>query len=239
VLHLVRQVEPTADVLVVDDGSPDGTADAAEQVGKELGQIQVLRRTAKSGLGDAYKAGFRWGLDRGYDALLEMDADLSHDPAAIPTLLRFLEDHDLVIGSRYVPGGSVPKWGFHRRLISWAGNRYSSLALALDVHDMTSGFRAFRADIIRYIDLDAVEADGYGFQIEMAFLVSVAGGRIIETPIRFVDRREGQSKMSSAIALEALVLVTRLGLGRRLGKRPTPLRVQSEANAKAGNLRGQ
>ena len=218
VLRRVRKIEPSVDVLVVDDGSPDGTAGAAEGLAEELGQIHVLRRDAKTGLGDAYKAGFRWGLDQGYDALLEMDADLSHEPESIPTLLGLLEDHDLVIGSRYVPGGSVPKWGIHRRLISWAGNRYSSIVLGLGVHDLTSGFRAFRASTVRRLDLDSVEADGYGFQIEMAYLVSLAGGTIVETPIRFIDRREGESKMSAAIALEALILVTRFGAAKRLGK---------------------
>ncbi|HUE60664.1 MAG TPA: hypothetical protein VMO88_13880, partial [Acidimicrobiales bacterium] len=146
-----------------------------------------------------------------------------HDPASIPTLLDLLKSNDLVIGSRYVPGGSVPKWGIHRRLISWAGNRYSSIALGLDVHDMTSGFRAFRADILCRLDLDAVEADGYGFQIEMAYLVSLAGGRIAETPIRFVDRRQGESKMSTSIALEALVMVTKFGFARRRGRQPVPI----------------
>lgn len=221
VLRRVRKIEPPVDVLVVDDGSPDGTAGAAEGLAEELGRIHVLRRNAKTGLGDAYKAGFRWGLDQGYDALLEMDADLSHEPESIPALLGLLEDHDLVIGSRYVPGGSVPKWGIHRRLISWAGNRYSSIALGLDVHDLTSGFRAFRANTLRKLDLDSVEADGYGFQIEMAYLVSLAGGTIVETPIRFIDRREGESKMSAAIALEALVLVTRFAVAKRLGKQWT------------------
>lgn len=218
VLRRVRQAEPTLDILVVDDGSPDGTADLAEKLGQGLGQVEVLKRTSKMGLGDAYKAGFKWGLSKGYDTLLEMDADLSHEPEAIPTLLRLLEDNDLVIGSRYVPGGAVPRWGAHRRLISWAGNRYSTVMLGLDVRDMTSGFRAFRSDVLRRLDLDRVKADGYGFQIEMAYLVSLAGGRIVETPIRFVDRREGVSKMSVDIAIEALKLVTRFGVARRIGR---------------------
>ena len=208
------RVDAVADVLVVDDGSPDGTADAAEKAAETLGGITVLRRQQKAGLGDAYRAGFRWGLKRGYDALVEMDADLSHDPAAIPDLVALLADHDLAIGSRYVPGGSVPNWGLHRRLISWGGNRYSSFALGIGIRDLTSGFRAYRAEALRRIDLDSVRADGYGFQIEMAYLVSRSGGRVAETPIRFTDRTEGQSKMSAAIALEALVLVTRLGLAR-------------------------
>ena len=241
VLRRVREVDASVDVLVVDDGSPDGTAAVADDVASRLGQIEVLRRPAKTGLGDAYKAGFKWGLEREYEALLEMDADLSHDPASIPALLGLLEDHDLVIGSRYIPGGSVPRWGVHRRLISWAGNRYSSIALGLDVRDMTSGFRAFRADILRRLDLDAVRADGYGFQIEMAYLVALAGGSIVETPIRFLDRREGQSKMSAGIALEALVLVTRFGIHRRLQRQPATSRLTRPGldAAKAGGARSQ
>ena len=218
VLRRVRHAEPTLDILVVDDGSPDGTADLAEKLGQELGHVEVLKRTSKMGLGDAYKAGFKLGLSKGYDALLEMDADLSHEPEAIPTLLGLLQDNDLVIGSRYVPGGAVPRWGAHRRLISWAGNRYSTVMLGLDVRDMTSGFRAFRSDVLQRLDLHRVKADGYGFQIEMAYLVSLAGGRIVETPIRFVDRREGVSKMSVDIAIEALKLVTRFGVARRIGR---------------------
>lgn len=222
VLRRVRQAEPTLDVLVVDDGSPDGTAELAEKLAQELGQVEVLKRTSKMGLGDAYKAGFTWGLSKGYDALLEMDADLSHEPEAIPTLLGLLQENDLVIGSRYVPGGAVPRWGAHRRLISWAGNRYSAAMLGLDVRDMTSGFRAFRSDVLRRLDLDRVKADGYGFQIEMVYLVSLGGDRIVETPIRFVDRREGVSKMSVDIAIEALKLVTRFGVARRMGRPQRP-----------------
>lgn len=214
VLRRTRRAGGSPDVLVVDDGSPDGTADMADKAGESLGGISVLRRQRKVGLGDAYRAGFRWGLERGYEALVEMDADLSHDPAAIPELIALLGDHELAIGSRYVPGGSVPRWGLHRRLISSLGNKYSSLALGMRVHDLTSGFRAYRAEALRRIDLDAVRADGYGFQVEMAYLVNRSGGRIAETAIRFTDRTEGESKMSAAIAFEALLLVTRLGVAR-------------------------
>jgi dolichol-phosphate mannosyltransferase len=214
VLRRLRAVTSDVDVLVVDDGSPDGTADIAEQLDAELGGIAVLRRTEKRGLGDAYRAGFAWGVARGYGALIEMDADLSHDPAAVPALLAGLVEADLVIGSRYIPGGSIPAWAWHRRLLSRAGNRYSSIVLGLPVTDLTSGFRAYRADILGKVRLDAVSADGYGFQIEMAYRVSGAGGRIIEVPIRFVDRTEGQSKMSLRITLEALALVTTWGVER-------------------------
>lgn len=214
VLRRTRATSGSPDVLVVDDGSPDGTADVAEKAGESMGGISVLRRERKAGLGDAYRAGFRWGLERGYEALVEMDADLSHDPAAIPGLVALLDDHELAIGSRYVPGGSVPNWGVHRRLISWAGNKYSSFALGMDVRDLTSGFRAFRAEALWKIDLDSLRADGYGFQIEMAYLVRASGGRIAEAAICFTDRTEGESKMSMSIALEALQLVTRLGMAR-------------------------
>ncbi|HVA73420.1 MAG TPA: polyprenol monophosphomannose synthase [Acidimicrobiales bacterium] len=214
VLRRTREAGGSPDVLVVDDGSPDATAGVAEKAAESLGGVTVMRRNRKAGLGDAYRAGFRWGLDRGYEALVEMDADLSHDPAVIPDLVGLLADHDLAIGSRYVPGGTVPKWGAHRRLISWAGNRYSSFTLGVHVHDLTSGFRAFRAEALQRIDLDSVRADGYGFQIEMAYLVSSGGGKIAETPICFTDRTEGESKMSTSIALEALILVTKLGISR-------------------------
>jgi dolichol-phosphate mannosyltransferase len=214
VLQRLRAAAPDAEVLVVDDGSPDRTAELAQTAAAQLGAVTVLRRDAKRGLGDAYREGFGWGLDRGYEALIEMDADLSHDPAALPGLIAGLEEYDLVIGSRYVPGGSVANWGFHRRLLSWGGNRYSAFLLGVPVRDLTSGFRAYRADAVRAIDPTSVTAEGYGFQIEMAYRIAQADGRIHEVPIRFVDREHGQSKMSGSIALEALVLVTRWGLQR-------------------------
>jgi dolichol-phosphate mannosyltransferase len=214
VLRRTHDAVPTAEILVVDDGSPDGTADLAEKIGHELGGTSVLRRDRRLGLGDAYRAGFTWGLARGVEALVEMDADLSHDPAALSSLLEPLADHDLVIGSRYIPGGSIPAWSFHRRLLSQVGNRYSRFMLGLDVADLTSGYRAYRADFLRRIDLEAVRADGYGFQIEMAYRVAGAGGRVTEVPIRFVDREVGESKMSGRIIVEALLLVTRWGILR-------------------------
>lgn len=209
VLRKVRAAVPDADVLVVDDGSPDGTADLAAARGDELGQITVMRRTEKNGLGAAYRAGFAWGLEEGYEALVEMDSDLSHDPAALPSLLMALDlAADLVIGSRYVPGGSIPEWSWHRRALSRWGNRYAAGLLGLAVNDATAGFRAYRASMLRRIDLDAVVADGYGFQIEMTYQVVKLGGRIVEVPIAFVDRVRGTSKMSSRIVFEALGLVT-------------------------------
>jgi dolichol-phosphate mannosyltransferase len=214
VLRRTRASLGDAEILVVDDGSPDGTADLAEKLGHELGQVQVMRRDRRRGLGDAYRAGFHWGLDRGFDGFVEMDSDLSHDPGALSSIVSPLADHDLVIGSRYIPGGSVPNWAWRRRLLSKAGNIYSAWMLGLPVHDATSGYRAYRGDLLRSIDLDAVRADGYGFQIEMAYRASVVGGRITEVPIRFVDRELGESKMSSRIIVEALILVTQKGAAR-------------------------
>jgi len=215
VLDRVRQASPDLHVLVVDDASPDGTADVAEGQGAE-----VLRRTAKSGLGSAYRDGFRWGLDRGFDVLLEMDSDLSHDPADIPSLLGAIEfGADLAIGSRYVPGGSIPDWAWHRRQLSRWGNRYAAGVLGLAVNDSTAGFRAYRATVLRRIDLDRVRADGYGFQIEMTYEVVRLGGKVVEVPIAFGERVRGSSKMSGTIVVEALGLVTWWGLRDRVLRR--------------------
>ena len=214
VLRRTRAAVPDADVLVVDDGSPDGTADLAEKLGAELGRIDVMRRAAPKGLGDAYRSGFSWGLDHGADVLCEMDSDLSHDPDALPSLLAALEHADLVIGSRYVPGGSIPQWGLHRRILSRGGNVYSAIMLGTRVKDMTAGFRAYRASLLRTMELDTVKADGYGFQIEMTYRASRQGARIVEVPISFVERELGQSKMSSDIVVEAMKLVTLWGIRR-------------------------
>ncbi len=207
-------------MLVVDDSSPDGTAGIARTAGDDLGQIQVLVRPAKAGLGQAYRAGFRVGMERGYDVLVEMDSDLSHDPAALPELLNAVgSGADLAIGSRYVPGGTIPHWPWHRRALSRYGNRYAGGVLGLMVRDSTSGYRAYRAEMVAKIDLDSVSADGYGFQIEMAYRVAGLGGRIVEVPISFVDRVRGTSKMSSRIVVEALALVTWWGIRDRVLRR--------------------
>jgi dolichol-phosphate mannosyltransferase len=211
---------PHAHLLVIDDGSPDGTADLATTAGAALGdgRVTVLRRPAKSGLGSAYRDGFRWGIDRGHDALIEMDSDFQHDPAALPELLAALSaGADAVIGSRYVAGGSTPAaWPRHRLLLSRWANRYAGAMLGLGVRDATAGFRAYRADLLDRIDLDAVRADGYGFQVEMTYETRLAGGRIVEVPIRFGDRTLGTSKMSVRIVVEALVLVTVWGVRHRI-----------------------
>ena len=209
VLRRVRAAAPQVSVLVVDDGSPDGTADLAERVGEEVGQVRVLRRTEKAGLGSAYRAGFDDGLAAGHDVLIEMDADFSHDPADLPRLLAAVADGaDLAIGSRYVPGGQTPGWPVHRRAISVGGNLYVRMVLGLGVRDATAGFRAYRAELLRSIDFHTTAADGYAFQVEMAYRVRQVGGAITEIPISFSDRVRGTSKMSSRIVVEAMLLVT-------------------------------
>jgi dolichol-phosphate mannosyltransferase len=217
VLRRLRAAVPHADVLVVDDSSPDGTADVAKATAHELGGIDVCVRPGKAGLGSAYRAGFKEGQERGYEVLVEMDSDLSHDPAALPTLLRAVDDGaDLAVGSRYIPGGTIPRWTFVRRALSKWGNRYAAAALRLQVHDATSGYRAYRARALARLDLDKVRADGYGFQIEMTYLVARDGGRVVEVPIEFLDRSRGHSKMSTRIVIEALALVTWWGVRDRV-----------------------
>lgn len=217
VLGRVREATPESDVLVVDDGSPDGTGDLAEKWGAEHGGLQVLRRSEKSGLGSAYRAGFTLGLEQGYEILIEMDSDLQHDPAMLPALIHAVEDGaDLAIGSRYVPGGKVPGWKLSRRMISQAGNLYAGIVLGMHVRDATAGFRAYAGTALAQMDLRKIKADGYGFQIEMAYTVDTNGGRIVEVPITFGERSRGTSKMSSNIVFEALALVTWWGLRDRI-----------------------
>jgi dolichol-phosphate mannosyltransferase len=217
-LRRLRAVVPDADVLVVDDKSPDGTADLAERVGADLGQIDVLRRPEeKAGLGTAYRAGFTVGIERGYDVLVQMDADLSHDAAALPGLLAAVEGGaDLAIGSRYVPGGSVPHWPWLRRALSKWGNWYAGFVLGTPVNDATAGYRVYRADVLKAIDYASTRATGYGIQIELAYRVWRWGGSIVELPIVFADRVRGNSKMTWRIALEELGLVTWWGIRDRL-----------------------
>jgi dolichol-phosphate mannosyltransferase len=221
ILRATREHLPEADVLVVDDSSPDGTAEIVEKVAVALGAIEVLVRPTKNGLGTAYKAGFAWGLERGYEAFVEMDSDFSHDPADLPRLVGALTgDVEVVIGSRYVPGGTIPDWSFGRRLISRAGNEYARAMLGLGIADSTSGFRVYSARLLERIDFASVQASSYCFQIEMTYLARLARAEMRELPIRFVDRTEGTSKMSSATVAEALLLVSRWGLERLVRRAP-------------------
>lgn len=211
----LRAAVPTSDVLVVDDNSPDGTGALADELSAQDPQINVLHRTAKNGLGGAYIAGFRWGLARGYDLLVELDADGSHQPEQLPELLARIDEADLVIGSRWVPGGSVVNWPLHRVAISRAGSLYSRTMLGLKVRDITAGFRVFRRSVLEEIDLGSIESVGYGFQVDMTFRVAAMGKTIAEVPITFVERTQGVSKMSSNIVVEAMINVTRWGLDAR------------------------
>lgn len=218
-------------LLVVDDASADGTADAVEELAGGPNEVHVMRRAAKLGLGSAYVDGFRWALGHGYWAAVEMDADLSHDPGDVVRLLDALERSDLVVGSRYVRGGRIENWGLGRRLLSRAGNLYARAWLGFGVRDSTSGFRAYSAAFLRNEDLDAITAEGYAFQIEMTRRAALRGARIAEIPITFVERAAGRSKMSRRIVIEALVEVARWGVRdraaslrrRKLGRKPPHL----------------
>jgi dolichol-phosphate mannosyltransferase len=208
-LPAVRASVPAADVLVVDDSSPDGTGEIVETIAADLGQISLLRRPAKQGLGSAYRHGFEYALDHGYDVVVSMDVDLSHDPEVLPELLRLIEaGADAVIGSRYVPGGATVDWPLYRRVLSRWGNRYTSFVLRLQVRDCTSGYRAYRAAALKEIDPGTTTADGYAFLTELVRRLVRARLRVMETPIVFRDRRYGTSKMSGRIVAESMWLVT-------------------------------
>jgi len=208
---------PTAHVLVVDDGSPDGTGDIADELAKadSAGRVHVMHRTEKNGLGAAYVAGFNWGLERDYAVLVEMDADGSHAPEDLPRLLDALGDADLVIGSRWVPGGKVLNWPVQRQVLSRGANFYSRMALGAKVKDITAGFRAYRREALEKIRIDNVASQGYCFQIDLAWRTIEAGFTVVEVPITFTERERGQSKMSGDIIREALIRVTKWGLRRR------------------------
>jgi dolichol-phosphate mannosyltransferase len=208
--ELERIVPGEHRILVVDDGSPDGTGALADALVAELESVEVLHREAKDGLGHAYRAGFTHALTAGAELLIEMDADFSHDPRYLGPLLEAAADADLVLGSRYVPGGGVRDWGIVRRAISRGGGLYARAILRVDVHDLTGGFKCIRREVLEEIDLQTVRADGYVFQIEVTYRALVAGFRVVEVPIVFSDRKVGMSKMSPRIALEAMWLVPRL-----------------------------
>jgi len=212
----VRASNPAADVLIVDDNSPDGTGDLADKVAAADAQVTVLHRSAKAGLGAAYLAGFDWGVQRGYDVLVEMDADGSHLPEQLPRLLMALRGADLVLGSRWVDGGSVVNWPLRRKVLSRGGNLYTRALLGLPLRDATAGFRAFRRATLEGIELDSVASAGYCFQVDLARRTLQAGYRVVEVPITFVEREYGESKMSGAIVRESLVKVTQWGLRHRL-----------------------
>jgi dolichol-phosphate mannosyltransferase len=233
ILDRLRASVPTAHALVVDDDSPDGTAETAEKLAAADPRVHLLRRRRKDGLGPAYVAGFRWARANGYDVVVEMDADGSHAPEQLPALLAALDGADLVLGSRYVPGGAVADWPVHRLLLSRAGNRYTRWALRLPLSDATGGYRAARGELIDRLPFDDVASQGYCFQVDWAWRAVRAGARVREVPITFTERTFGRSKMSGSIVREALVRVTVWGLRDRLAdwlpsriRRPVPARTR-------------
>ena len=218
VVERLLDAAPYVHVLVADDNSPDGTGQVADELAAAdpAGRIDVMHRQGKQGLGAAYIAGFEWGLDRGYDVLVEMDADGSHPPERLPAMLEELHrGADLVIGSRYVPGGSVVNWPWQRHVISRGGNIYSRIMLGVGIKDITAGFRAYRSDAIAELDLASIESHGYCFQIDMTWRLLNNGRTVREVPITFTERTIGQSKMSESIFREAAVNVARWGLEKR------------------------
>ena len=218
VVGRLRAAVPAADVLIVDDGSPDGTGDLADGLAAHDPQVQVMHRPLKVGLGAAYVAGFRWGLERGYDVLVEMDADGSHQPEQLPDLLAALSSADLVLGSRWVPGGHVVNWPLSRQLLSRGGNTYVRMMLGFGVRDATGGFRAFRRATLEALTLEDVNSAGYCFQVDLAWRAVRRGFTVTEVPIGFVERELGTSKMSGAIVREALWRVTIWGLAHRFAQ---------------------
>ena len=238
-LRAARRALPEAHIYVCDDNSPDGTGAIAEATGAELGDVEVLHRASKEGLGAAYRHGFRHALDRGHERIIQMDVDFSHDPAVLPALeSAVIDGADVSVGSRYVPGGSTPDWSLHRRLLSRYGNEYARFVLRLKTRDSTAGFRCYRAGVLEHIEFETTRSNGYGFQIETGYRLSAANAEIVEIPIAFCDRTAGESKMSVRIMIETMLLVSWWGLclrlprltgsfrrtpfGRRLADRTTP-----------------
>jgi len=213
----LRAAVESADILIADDNSPDGTGVIADGLADKDSHIHVMHRTAKNGLGAAYLTGFRWGLERGYDALVEMDADGSHQPEQLPSLLEALTRADMVKGSRYVPGGSVVNWPKSRELLSRGGSLWTRLMIGVPVKDITGGFNAFRADTLRKV-MNKISSVGYNFQVDLTWQVVSAGMSVAEVPITFVERERGQSKMSGSIVIEALLKTTLWGVKYRAGQ---------------------
>lgn len=215
ILERLLSAVPHANALVVDDGSPDGTGDLADKLAAEDGRVHVLHRTAKEGLGAAYIAGFKWALAAEYDVIVEMDADGSHAPEQLPRLLAALGHADLVLGSRWVPGGAVVNWPKSREILSRGGNLYTRFALGIDLHDATGGYRAYRRIVLQTIELSGIASQGYCFQVDLAWRAVQAGFRVVEVPITFEERQRGESKMSGNIVREALLRVTEWGVAHR------------------------
>ncbi len=212
----VLKFNPDVEILIIDDGSPDGTGEIANRLALTHQAVSVLHRSEKAGLGRAYLAGFNWGLERGYELLVEMDADGSHRAQDLPKLLAASPSADLVIGSRWIIGGEVVNWPRHRRWISRIGNRYAGVSLRSEIKDLTAGFRAYRSSLLAQLPLTEIQAQGYGFQVEMAWRSELLGAKVVEVPIVFVERTRGTSKMSMRIVIEALSLVTYWGITSRL-----------------------
>lgn len=213
-VQAILELDHGLEILVVDDNSPDGTGDIADELAGQHPEVHVVHRAEKMGLGPAYIEGFEWALARGYDFVYEMDCDFSHDPADLPRFLDEIKEADLVIGSRYIPGGQTPDWSLKRRLISRGGNIFSRFLLGLKTHDCTGGYRCYRAELLEDIPWEDICAHGYGFQVGVVYHVEKLGARIREFPITFRDRRVGESKMSTGIISEAFTYVIRLALGR-------------------------
>ena len=219
-LDLISRTDPAAHVLIVDDNSPDRTYEIVERLMQTSypGRLFLLKRAGKLGLGTAYIAGFKWALARDYDYIFEMDADFSHDPKYLSAFLAAIQTHDLVLGSRYVPGGGVKNWGLLRKFISRGGSLYARTILGLSLRDLTGGFKCFRREVLEAIDLDSIKSNGYSFQIEMTYRACCKGFRVFETPIVFEDRTAGKSKMSRKIFLEAVLMVWKLRLDSNIAR---------------------
>ncbi|WP_253259622.1 polyprenol monophosphomannose synthase [Subtercola boreus] len=220
-IERILNADAEVHILVVDDNSPDGTGEIVDAIAATNPRVNIMHRPGKNGLGTAYVAGFGWALEHGYEQIIEMDADGSHQPEELPRLLKLLDDGaNLGIGARWIPGGKTENWPWYRKLISRSGTTYARIMLSSKLHDITSGYRGFSAETLRNLDLSRLDSAGYCFQIELAWLVERSGGDVKEFPITFVERLEGQSKMTSGIVIEALAKVTSWGFASRLGRIP-------------------
>ncbi len=236
-LEEIFSYAPGTDILIVDDNSPDGTGELADKFHQENEHVHVLHRAGKLGLGTAYIAGFKYAIEQGYDAAFEMDADFSHDPKYLPDFLKAIENADLVIGSRYIPGGDTPNWTLLRRFISGGGNIFARFMLGIPVHDCTAGYRCYRRQVLESIDLDSIQSQGYAFQIELVYRVMQHGFKIVETPIVFMDRRVGKSKMSRTIVIEGFTYVIKARFRKqRRNANPSTSNNTSEQNQKDAQL---